>query len=79
MVKAKVETLEDFIKQELGLDMEYNKEGRGMKYDDGKPRFDLIPFDLMNDEQKVWEYGANKYAPNNWRKGMPMIAFFTFC
>jgi hypothetical protein len=70
--RAKVETLDDFIKQELGIAMEYNTEGRGMKYDDNKPRFDLLPFDLMGDEQKVWEYGAKKYAPNNWRKGMPM-------
>ena len=48
-----IQTLDDFIKKELGINMEYNQEGRGMKYDDGKPRFDLIPFDLVGDEQKV--------------------------
>ena len=52
--------------------MEYNKPDQGIKYDNGKQRFDLIPFDLMDDEQKVWEAGAKKYAPNNWRKGMPL-------
>ena len=50
----------------------YNKPGQGIKHDQGKQRFDLIPFDLMDGEQRVWEFGAKKYAPMNWRKGMPV-------
>ncbi len=50
----------------------YNADGQGIKYDGEKPRFDLIPFDLMEGEQRVWEFGARKYSPMNWRKGMPM-------
>lgn len=63
-------TLGDFIENRYNMD--YNAAKQGIKYDQGKQRFDLIPFDLLLDEQKVWEYGAEKYEPNNWRKGMPM-------
>jgi hypothetical protein len=50
---------------------DYNKPGQGIKHDVGKPKFHLLPFDLMDGEQRVWEKGAVKYAPNQWRKGMP--------
>lgn len=50
----------------------YNVEGQGVKHDTHKVRYDLIPFDLLEGEQKVWEFGARKYSPNQWRKGMPM-------
>lgn len=50
----------------------YNTEGQGIKFDGEKDRFHLLPFDLMAGEQRVWEFGAHKYAPMNWRKGMPM-------
>jgi hypothetical protein len=36
----------------------YNKPGQGVKHDAGKQKFDLIPFDLMDGEQRVWEKGA---------------------
>ena len=51
---------------------DYNLPGRGVKHDVGKPKFHLLPFDLMDGEQRVWEYGAKKYAPNQWRRGMPV-------
>lgn len=50
----------------------YNAPDRGQKFDTDKDRFDLLPFDLMGGEQRVWEFGAKKYSANNWRKGMPM-------
>lgn len=50
----------------------YNLPGSGYKLDTGKPRYDLIPFDLLDGEQKVWEFGARKYTAFNWRKGMPL-------
>lgn len=73
-----VQTIQDYIRQKETQTVvgtvhgDYNKPGQGIKHDAGKPKFDLIPFDLMDGEQRVWEKGAKKYAPNNWRKGMPI-------
>lgn len=44
---------------------------QGVKYDAGKPRMSLIPASALIEEAKVMTYGAQKYAPHNWRKGMP--------
>lgn len=40
------------------------------KHDDGKPRWDLLPFDALEEVAEVLEYGARKYAARNWEKGM---------
>jgi hypothetical protein len=42
----------------------------GKKLDDGKPRWDLLPFDAVNDVAVVLDYGARKYAARNWEKGL---------
>ena len=41
--------------------------GTGVKYDEGKTRFDLLPFQSVEDVAKVLTHGAKKYAPENWR------------
>jgi hypothetical protein len=40
----------------------------GVKHDQHKPRFDLIPPHAERQVAEVLEYGARKYAPDNWRK-----------
>jgi hypothetical protein len=40
----------------------------GIKYDASKPRWSLIPQGTLEEVIKVLEYGANKYAPDNWKK-----------
>ena len=40
----------------------------GIKHDKAKPRFDLIPPHAERQVAAVLEYGARKYAPDNWRK-----------
>lgn len=40
----------------------------GIKYDQGKPRFSLIPAETMYQVVQVLEYGAHKYSPDNWRE-----------
>jgi hypothetical protein len=40
------------------------------KQDAGKPSMELLPAEAMTEVAKVLEYGARKYAPNNWRKGL---------
>lgn len=42
----------------------------GKRYDLGKPRYDLIPADALEELAKVYTRGAAKYADRNWEKGM---------
>lgn len=42
----------------------------------GKGRFDLIPLEPIRRLADLYERGAEKYAPNNWRKGQPLKASF---
>lgn len=39
----------------------------GMKFDTGKERWDLVEWGPFKEVVKVMTYGANKYAPNNWK------------
>ena len=41
--------------------------GTGLKYDDLKPQFRLIPPYALEEIADVMTYGARKYAPDNWR------------
>jgi len=40
---------------------------QGIKYDDGKARWELIPFRAMRDVVNVLTYGSRKYADDNWK------------
>lgn len=42
----------------------------GRKDDAGKLPYDLLPPDAVEEILKVLQFGANKYAPRNWEKGM---------
>lgn len=42
----------------------------GRKDDREKLRFDLIPPELLEQTALVLTYGAAKYTPRNWEKGM---------
>lgn len=44
--------------------------GAGVKHDDGKLRFDLIPVRPMEQVAEVYTIGASKYGDNNWRDGI---------
>lgn len=39
----------------------------GKKFDDGKPRYDLIPPVVLEQLATVLTFGAKKYGPNNWQ------------
>jgi hypothetical protein len=43
----------------------------GMKFDDGKLRYDLTPAIAIEGLAAVLTYGAKKYKPNNWRSVDP--------
>jgi hypothetical protein len=36
------------------------------KHDQGKPDWTLVPFEALEDMVRVLEFGAKKYARNNW-------------
>lgn len=59
---------------ELKVSKEREKELKdfitGVKYDNGKPQWSLLPAEALEEVVKVYTFGAKKYAPNNWRKGM---------
>jgi hypothetical protein len=40
----------------------------GVKYDNGKPQWSLLPFKALGQVVEVLTYGAKKYAPDNWKK-----------
>lgn len=42
----------------------------GRKDDGGKLPWHLIPWDAVRAIGRVLEFGAKKYAPRNWEKGM---------
>lgn len=42
----------------------------GIKYDEDKPRMDLIPSEALLEIAKVMGFGAEKYGDHNWRNGM---------
>ncbi|CAB5220177.1 hypothetical protein UFOVP232_74 [uncultured Caudovirales phage] len=39
----------------------------GMKFDSGKLDYTLVPWDGMEEVIKVLEFGAKKYARDNWK------------
>jgi len=38
-----------------------------VKHDTGKLRYDLLPFGAIDQIVEVLNFGAEKYAPNNWQ------------
>lgn len=42
----------------------------GHKDDAGKAPWNLLPFDAVGAIVKVLQFGAGKYAPRNWERGM---------
>lgn len=46
---------------------------RGLRYNADKLRYDLVPPDAMEALVRVFTFGAKKYAPRNWEKGMPWM------
>lgn len=43
----------------------------GVKDDKGKPQLSLLPREALEGAARVAEFGAKKYARDNWRGGMP--------
>jgi len=41
----------------------------------GKGRFDLLPFEALQEIARVYEAGGEKYTPRNWEKGIPLYRY----
>lgn len=52
-------------------DINSNAKGTGARYNADKPDYSLIPLCTLEEEVRVWMYGAKKYKAHNWMKGMP--------
>lgn len=59
------------VKPSVGTD------SSGVKYDEGKPSFALIPWDAMFEVARVFTEGAKKYEPRNWEKGLAYSRVFS--
>ena len=42
-------------------------ECKGIKFDSDKLRYDLVPWEAMDDVVAVLNHGARKYSPDNWK------------
>lgn len=54
-------------------------EDTGVKNDQDKLRYDLIPPEALDSLARVLTFGANKYADRNWEKGMDWGRVFGAC
>lgn len=47
--------------------VEAEEKKKGVKYDDGKLAYNLVPMDALDEVVKRFTHGAAKYAPGNWQ------------
>jgi len=48
----------------------------GVKHDDGKIRYDLIPAYPLFETARAFTIGATKYSDRNWEQGMSWSKYF---
>ncbi len=48
-----------------------DKRKQAERHNQGKPQYSLIDLECLTPCVEVLEFGAKKYARNNWKKGMP--------
>lgn len=49
----------------------------GLKYDDNKPDYSLIPPGVLEAIATIMTYGANKYERDNWRLVKPVERYYS--
>lgn len=47
-----------------------NQNNKAKKFDSGKPRYDLLPAEALEEVVKVLTMGAEKYGDRNWENGL---------
>lgn len=43
---------------------------KGDRFNETKPKWSLVDFESLEGMVKVLEFGATKYSPDNWKKGL---------
>lgn len=51
-------------------DPKLKKSEKGLRYNQGKRKWSLVHFQSLEPMIEVLEFGATKYAPKNWMKGL---------
>jgi len=51
------------------MEKRQQSEDKGLRFNEGKLRYDLFPPFAMEELAKVMTYGSNKYAERNWERG----------
>lgn len=46
------------------------RKGKGIRLNEGKPRYDLVPQHAQKEYVNVLTFGSTKYAERNWEQGM---------
>jgi len=64
LMKPTVKEIDDYM---AALKLPEKPETVGKKYDNDKLRWSLLPLGALQDVVKVLEFGAKKYAPDNWK------------
>lgn len=54
----------------VGGTMDGQIQATGVKKDEGKPRWELLPFDAIEGVVEILTFGAKKYDARNWEKGI---------
>lgn len=62
LVTAKIKSMSD--------EAAIKTDGGGKRFNEGKPRVELLVPEAMIEEAKVWAFGAKKYGDHNWTRGM---------
>lgn len=51
--------------------MENSPKEQALRFNKDKRKWHLVHFNSLEPMVQVLEFGANKYAPDNWKKGLP--------
>ena len=68
-----------YEKKELNNRTNTDKKVGGVKYDTNKIPLDLLPMAALLEVGEVLKFGAEKYEPYNWAKGMSYSRLIAAC
>ena len=60
-------SLEEYIARLQASGPNSSTKTLGVKYDNDKPKWNLLPWSELEDVVRVLTFGAKKYAPDNWK------------
>lgn len=62
------------IDRKTGKKFKIEMKEKALRYNEGKPQLSYLDFNCLTPCVRVMEYGATKYARDNWKKGFPVSA-----